>query len=473
MRNYKHYVLGALTVAASLGFAACSSDNDVIKPGADVNNVYMQLSLEGTTTTRSDQTGATTDNGYDFESTVKTGTLFLYNADGSVAFRKQITESDWIQNNGAITSNPIPVSVNNVKENTPYTVYFLANSYGFSNPVSDTHSASSLYVGPFANKNAFVMFNQNDKSHDGAQYKVTFTAANKDKSTPAKVVNGKGVVDDAIKIERVVSRIDAPKATVTAISEASNISESQKDALEKVESLEYLGYAISNIAQKTNVMQHWNNKLLETPELTEAQYYNNYSDFGTTIKRGGVDFNTTPDSTYVFENITANTSNLYTRMYFKFKVNLKNDGSADCTDGTFYRYDHKIYTSLEAIEKSIGGTNPFGETVDNLKNNTLRIVDGKITAGEEEIASFRQTYNIEVFEGGVCYYNTPINDEKTEPGYYSILRNTIYKLNVKNIYNVGSDVPNGKPEDLKPNYYIQVAVTVTPWILRTYDVELQ
>ena len=102
----------------------------------------------------------------------------------------------------------------------------------------------------------------------------------------------------------------------------------------------------------------------------------------------------------------------------------------------------------------------------------LKIVDGKITASADERASFRQRYNIEVFVGGICYYNTPINDEYTPTGFYSVLRNTIYQLTVKNIFNVGADVPNGKPEDLKPNYYIKVSVEVNPWILRTYDVNL-
>lgn len=477
MRNYKHYVLGALTVAASLGFAACSSDNESVKPADDMKGFYLNLSLVGTNATRSDQTGAETDPGKDYESTVKTGTLFLYDGT-SVIFRKQITESDWKTGTSTLTSNSIPVSVNNVEANTPYTVYFLANSYDFAAPVSDVHTAESgTYVGPFATRNAFVMFNQNDASHKGDQYTVTFTDANKDKNNPAQVVNGNNVAGDPIKIERIVARIDAPTSEATVISTPAEgtASESQKDAREKVQKVEYLGYAISNIPQKTNVMQHWDGLKLLIPTHVEANYYNNHASFGTATRLGTTAFATTPDSTYVYENIAANDGILYTRMYYKYKVVLTASAmeNADCTDGTFYRYDHKIYTSLEAIEKSIGGTNPFGETVANLKNNTLKIQDGKITADEDEIAAFRQNYNIEVFVGGVCYYNTPVNDEKTVEGFYSVLRNTIYKLNVKNIYNVGSDVPNGNPEDLKPNYYIQVAVTVNPWILRTYDVNLE
>ena len=49
-------------------------------------------------------------------------------------------------------------------------------------------------------------------------------------------------------------------------------------------------------------------------------------------------------------------------MYMKYKVVLKSDADAavDFTDGAFYRYDHKIYTSLQSI---INSTNPFGDNV--------------------------------------------------------------------------------------------------------------
>ena len=477
MRNYKNYMLGALTVAAGLGFTACSSDNEAIKPKDDMQGFYLNFSLVGTDATRSDQTGATTDPGKDYESTVKTGTLFLYQGN-TVKFLKQITESDWKTGTGPLTSNSIPVSVNNVQAGVAYTVYFLANSYSFSDPIADTHTAESgTFVGPFATKNAFVMFNQNDASHNGAQYTVTFTDANKDKENPAKVVNGNKVAGDAIKIERIVARVDAPVSEATKVVEPidGKSSESQEDAQKKVESVKYLGYAISNIPQKTNIMQQWSGLQLQIPTLTENNYYQNYASFGTATKLGETQFKSTNDSTYVFENIAANDSKTYTRMYFKYQVNLTADAkaNADCTDGTFYRYDHKIYTSLEAIEKSIGGTSPFGQTVKYMKEDLLKISDGKITADENELAAFRSSFNIEVFPGGVCYYNTPITDEKTPTGYNSVLRNTIYKLVVKNVFNVGADVPNGDPDDLKPNYYIQVAVTVNPWILRTYDVNLE
>ena len=38
---------------------------------------------------------------------------------------------------------------------------------------------------------------------------------------------------------------------------------------------------------------------------------------------------------------------------------------------------------------------------------------------------------------------------------------------------VGADVPNGDPVDNKPMYYLDVEVSVNPWVLSTQDVELK
>lgn len=54
----------------------------------------------------------------------------------------------------------------------------------------------------------------------------------------------------------------------------------------------------------------------------------------------------------------------------------------------------------------------------------------------------------------------------------AIQRNTVYQLNVNNIFNVGAQVPNGTP-DKDGLFYLDVEVSVNPWVLNSYDVELQ
>ena len=88
---------------------------------------------------------------------------------------------------------------------------------------------------------------------------------------------------------------------------------------------------------------------------------------------------------------------------------------------------------------------------------------------DTKLSEFRQKYNIEVFKGGKTYYKHVIKDNHING---IIQRNSIYRLNINNIFNVGAQVPNGEPTE-NDFYYINVTVTVNPWVLNTEDVDLQ
>ena len=88
---------------------------------------------------------------------------------------------------------------------------------------------------------------------------------------------------------------------------------------------------------------------------------------------------------------------------------------------------------------------------------------------EDKLADFRKTYNIEVFKGGKTYYKQVIKDKHIAG---IIQRNSIYRLKVNNIFNVGAQVPNGKTTE-NEFYYLNVTVTVNPWVLNNQDVDLQ
>ena len=82
---------------------------------------------------------------------------------------------------------------------------------------------------------------------------------------------------------------------------------------------------------------------------------------------------------------------------------------------------------------------------------------------------------IEVYKGGEMYYKYYIQDShysKTDPANYTILRNSIYKITVNALTDLGTDVPNGNTDDKKPNYYLQVGVDVNPWVLNNIGIEL-
>ena len=75
------------------------------------------------------------------------------------------------------------------------------------------------------------------------------------------------------------------------------------------------------------------------------------------------------------------------------------------------------------------------------------------------------------------YYRVALDDQSYKfesTTLYSILRNSIYKMNVNAVYDLGRDVPNGPtPDDKKPNYYMQCTVTVNQWVVSTQPVELK
>ncbi len=480
MKNFKHYLFGALTMSAALAFTACTSENEVGEPQENVKGFYLQMSLVGENPTRTTVVGEPQEDATMAESKVTTGTLFLFQGD-ALKFQKRITASDWSNNNPSQgvpgTTNVLAVSVNNVKADTEYSVYFLANDIlaGLDvagNPLGFVHEAQTPFAGALAGAEAFVMFNQNDPSCKADRYKVEFTEANKSMNNPATIKGNK-----AIKIERLVARVDKPVVTpATITAPETDATPDQLDAQTKVESIALDGYALSNLPKKTNVMQKWgdNGEFLMP---TSTAYFNAYNEFGGKTLLGGVEFGNAPHN-YVFENRGTQDGHEYTAMYMKYKVNLKTgaDVAVDFTDGTFYRYDHKIYTSLESIQNSIGGTNPFGEgkTVEVLLRELHKNETGGCDATEAELSEFRRDYHIEVFHRGFCYYNVPVEAQNQKfTGYYTTLRNTIYKITVKNIFNVGTDVPNGDPDEKKPNYYMQVQVEVNPWVLKTYDIDLK
>ena len=76
------------------------------------------------------------------------------------------------------------------------------------------------------------------------------------------------------------------------------------------------------------------------------------------------------------------------------------------------------------------------------------------------------------------YYRVALDDQSYKFSstnlYYSILRNSIYKMNVNAVYDLGRDVPNGPtPDDKKPNYFMQCTVTVNQWVVSEQPVYLK
>ena len=471
----------SLVSAAALSFTSCSDSEDLAGNSQNVDGFYITLNVQTPKAngTRTSQTDRTTENATDDEAKVTTGTFYLYDGNTCV-FQKKITKDDWEKatskdNNEGITK-AIKVSVNGVTEGKKYQVYFLAGNETSSNPISDTFTAT--YTGTnssLATAGSFVMFNQNDKQRKlgGDKATVTFTSANKTATNPAKCEN--------IYLDRIVARIDAPSAadaTKITVGTGENAPATENIA-DWVEGIAYQNYAVSNLNTQTNVMQKWENEYAKflAPVGTYTLDYDTYGDkFNNNGSLGNFG---KAASSYVLENTTDNLKKA-TAVYLCYKANLKTTADKDFEDGTFYRYDGKIYTSLKQIYDDPSVEYPFVNADTDAKIDPAEAIkeikDENGLKDQAALAAFREKYNIDVYEQGLMYYRIALDDQSLKfatTGCYSILRNSIYKLKVDNVYDLGRDVPNGPtPDDKKPNYYMQCTVTVNQWVVSSQNVSL-
>lgn len=486
-------LLMSLVSAAALSFTSCSSNDDLDGNAGQekVDGFYMTLTVQspnasGTRTSVLDPTEKATAG----EAAIKKGTLYLVDDKNNIAFHEDLSKLDWsgdVKDDASKKkdgSKTYEIKVPQVEAGKTYRVYFLAGSnkpagdMDFAATNKNVFTATSKFAAPFANDDNFAMFNQNDAQVNGNGYSVTFSKANNNKQNPAKVKytskDGETTTNNApIKVERVVARIDAPiPGTSTVLAEApadasAALKVAMKDAKEKVAEIKLLNYAVSNLANKSYVMQTWSadNKLL-IPE--GFSYYQPTVNFGGNYdyKDGGFTTTEATKVNYVFEN---NSTTAPTTMYFEYQIKLddsKFTGPADFTDGTFYRYNNVIYTSFDQIFED------YKDVTDLFKGKDKVAMKTELTNAinnETELAKFRELYNIEVFKGGKTYYKHVIKDNHING---IIQRNSIYRLNINNIFNVGAQVPNGKPTE-NDFYYLNVTVTVNPWVLNEDNVNLQ
>lgn len=474
----------SLVSAAALSFTSCSDSEDLANDKAGQNKVdkfYMTLTVEtpnasGTRTVQSNNYDAT-----QAESKITSGTFFLMDSKNKIVFHKKFENLEWDKKG----ETKLEIPVEDVIAGAEYKVYFLANADS-EDPLNSTFSTTdNQFVGNYAKANNFAMFNENDKNVKGDSYTVTFTDKNKSKDNAAKVSN-------PIKLERVTARIDQPTSEGAKIiayptdkdHKTSDYTAAEKkamdDAVKKVDNIELTRYAISNVANTTNIMQKWNDTQLLIPSsATGFKYIQPTEEFGTkTLFLNAGYFNPIvkdengKHKDYVFEN---NNNDAATSMYFEYKVTLKDEEGKHRDfpkeDGTFYRYNNIIYTSFEDI---FAAYNDVKGLFENKKADVLKkeVEDAKgATDSEAELDKLRQKYNIEIFNCGKTYYKMAIRDQFI--GYANaIQRNTVYQLNVKNVFNIGAQVPNGTP-DKDGLFYLDVEVSVNPWVQNNYDVELK
>lgn len=461
MKKMNQFMMGMLAIAAT-SFVSCSNEDATSSNASkqSVDNFYMNLQVVGNSSNGTRTTGTPTEDGTTEESKITNGTIWLVDASGAVKFSKYISESEWNVNT---VKNPIKVAVTQVDENTPYTVYFLANKQGTlsTSPTTQTFTSGTGGI-DYATDNAFVMFNQNDKAVKANSYTVTFTAANKEETNPATPSGGD------IKLDRLVARIDVPTTVTTITKDATKTD--RTDNIEAISGLTFNGFATSNLANKSNVEQKWDDAWATLQLPDGLTYYWDKASYGTAKKADNL-ANFKAEKQYLFEQ-TTNDETKATSIYLQYTATASAGANKDFTDGTFYRYDKHVFTSIQDIIAYAGTANPFGtKTAAQVVAEITKDATAKTcTDNQATLETFRKAYNIEVFVAGKVYYKYAIEDPSHAD--YTVLRNSIYRIDVKNIYDLGSDTPNGEDEKVLPVYYLNVKVVVNDWVLRAIDVDL-
>lgn len=476
----------SLVSAAALSFSSCSS-NDDLGGGAgtqsQVDGFYMTLAIKTPKAdgTRTSQTDRVNELASPAEAAVTNGTFYLYEGTNLI-YKKVVEASDWkteaSTNNNVGITKPIKIAVNGVKTGTTYKVYFLAGNQTSEDPINDVLSGTYTNgTSDLATANSFVMFNQNDaqRKDGGADATIKFAADNNTSDNPAKCQN--------IYLDRVVARIDAPvnAANFTKFSQATEEKKPVTTNLNLVKSISYQNYAISNLSEKVNVMQKWDTEFTKFLIAKDVTYAQDYATFGGKYNNNDcTNLFGTAENHYVLENTTADVEKA-TSMYICYKAELDLT-DADFTDGTFYRYDNKIYTSLQQIFNDKTVAWPF-VNADNATNmsvaDALALIqnEDKTLKDQATLATVREKYGIDIYEQGNMFYRVPLKDEDYQPttAPYSILRNSIYKLTVSGIYDLGKDVPNGPdgPDDKNKNYFMECTVTVNNWVVSNQSIDLK
>lgn len=146
-------------------------------------------------------------------------------------------------------------------------------------------------------------------------------------------------------------------------------------------------------------------------------------------------------------------------------------------EGDLYRYLNKFYASLLDIIKSV---NPDftvaadGRTITGLNNDIFGIkaalaannalkVDDYLTS-INNITTLKNTYNVEYFVKGYCYYTTWFRhsataqkDDVLDIMEYVMVRNNVYKLSISSVSMIGS-ISSGTPGPIDPSNPTQPGV---------------
>lgn len=484
----KNLFLLLLTMAAVM--TACSTDNqsqidDYDLDGRDTDNIstYMSIRLIGEQGgTRTIEGSDGTQIGSNAENAINSALVFLTDATGQI--KSTVTPKIEPTLNGA-TTQPFKVS-----EGTHY-VYVIANPTeamkGWtSNAINDktiTDITSKLMSDQYAGDGTFLMFNECNGTNDVQGKAITVTSIND--------INNPAGNDTPVKLDRLAAKI-------TSTVKSADISDF---VLKDITEAEMKGFVLLNGISKAYIQQHWKNEkttaaphknTLITPDVTFSNFYATYEDYAKIEENSVEDLSKDDiwDKTpiYCMENNTEINGKpgligSSTGIIYRWQVtNANSDKLAG--DNCFYSYNGEYFSTLKALQNAYPAVFNEGNIVSDDQDVRDEELQQATLLLQSSVAEFRAKYLVKVYEEGIMYYTFYIKDQNyvddENKQYYSVMRNTIYGLNVTKLLKIGTDIPGGWEPEPEPGeeidkkeLYMIVKTEVNKWVLSNQDIELQ
>lgn len=449
-------------VALGLLATGCSSDDNITDPtpGANLNG-YLTLTLNSAQMSNTKTTEHTPGRevGTGKEIVINDVTVVLTDANDKVTSVVNTTIAS------GTTTQKFQVAVGTHK------VYALVNN-GATTPVTTYNLGEDIekVIAGAAKADILAGFKNGSFFMTNARHKGQASAG-----IPVSIGEGEEKVV-SINVDRVAARVE-DLTDYTADTNKPAIDELPDDVKAIMDGVEVIGFVPLNLNQDFNLIQTWGLKNAEeTADLANdvlltpvGNYVAKVDEYKIKHPNGGNEDISTPDmyvkKFYSTENrptitFRANgdpTSARGTTTGVIYRVRAMKDGNPV---GTFYSYNDKVYTDRTELDKV------FAKAGDDISAITDPI----------EL----RAKGILVYVDGIMYYTYFIKDPNTNyqlgsENYYGVFRNSIYKLKITKIANLGDDVPENdkKPTDpIDPDEaFIKVELTINDWVLNEIGIE--
>lgn len=488
-----------LSLAMALLTAACSTtnkDDGYIDDGRGIDDVttYMSVRLigeQGGTRTTPGSDG--TETGSTAENTIGSALVLLVDKNDNTGKVGYAVSADVEPTKTGANTKPFKVS-----EGTYY-VYVIANPGDITKDVVETKTIQEIEilmyengkVKDYAAAGKFLMFNECNGTDDTAGMEIEVTAQN--------TIDNPAQSKTPIKLDRLAAKLASTAGTVDITG--------LEEQLEDIADVSLKGFVLLNGAKKAYLQQHWSGvkqeegvwpyeNTLITPVVTFNDFYSTYSDYAEildgSVKDLAKDLEWDKEPVYCMENraeINGESGLKGSSTGIIYCWQVTNAGSDELAgENCFYSYNGEYFSSIKDLQDAYRAVfseqNEWTDDQDELDDQ----YDAAVELLGQDIAAFRSKYLIKVYEDGVMYYTFYIKDQnyvsETEEDvlehYYSVMRNTIYNLNVTTLVKIGTDIPGGWGPDPKPTdpidtkeLYMLVKTVVNDWVLSNEDISLQ